>query len=262
MSNLDAEPVQWLKDKVVWVQFTRLVELGCDADELLTALVAIESCAERPQEEQGPVPAIASNSQPQEGEPVPIPLVPISLTFEGEIGFDRSELGTVIKRLRQCAVDLKRLKVRRIRDILSEKYRFPPQQPGWFPSIEGRPTLGDVLAELQEEEPKSPRHQATPPQDSLRPLEDSSNLMWLRYQEEFPWRLQLLARATEEAARHVYTGLSHYDGAVMSLVTYVHGQTHGYRDNEVSALIEAVRGKHYDAEAHRHWRRRHSKLFQ
>lgn len=227
---LGREAVDWLKQKCVLQPLSQLVVLGCDPQELWDGLtaIALASWMDDPRREEIHVAAESKHAEPEHA----VVLFPRK-TFDGEMGFDRSELETVIKRLRQCADDVARLPIHSVTRLLRERFGLPPQDGRWFPPVEGRPTLGDCLAEL-------------------------SQLM--SYQAMLPWRLRLLALAGETAAESIsFPDRSIYDSAAASLVAYVRRITGRACDVEISALIEAVRGTAYDAEAHSRWRKRHSK---
>lgn len=232
--------VKRLKEKLVFAEFARLVEQDCEASELWCALVAIAMAwsAENPKREETPISSTAS-VQPQRAEPLPIQLPPTENTFESEIGFGRSELKTVIKRLRQCANDLERLGVFRIRDILEEKYRFPAQVPGWFAPNDDDVTLEEGGRKV----------------DTIRLNDVLSELSKLPSYQDLARPLRVLALAAETAAPHVDLK-GNYDRAAVSLVRYVHAHTGDWHDNEVAALIGAACDRIYDAEAHRKWRYR------
>ena len=145
---LGNQSVKWLKEKLIFADFSRLVEQNCDPRKLFDAIGAIGLAwsVESPQQKatsrfkQSPRPS-ASQGTPSDSQPEIEPSTsgPINLppnSFKGEIGFDRSELKTVIKRLRQSADDVEHLHLIRIRDILREKYGFPAEVPGWFAPVE------------------------------------------------------------------------------------------------------------------------------
>jgi len=153
-------------------------------------------------------------------------------TFDDQIGFDRKELKTVVSRMRTCAKNLKRLRIQSLVQILQDAH--PPNQ-----------------------------HAGTERSRQLREL--LSNLRSLRaWHSNLPHRLNQLADAAEFAAKAVsFRGRPLYDSALASLVSYVKQRSRLWHDNEISALVGAVTGRHpdYSAEAHRRWRMTHRNLF-
>jgi hypothetical protein len=225
---LGSRPAHWLRERSVLPDFFHLVEAGCDPEKLWDGLAAVKLGWDDAN----------------------------TATFESEIGFDPSELETVIRRMRQCADDLERLNIQCVSRTLSEKFHFAPREPGWFPPSEGRPTLGDVLSELF----RTPSPHAPPdPQGEKEPQPQRPSAHLIALQQSILWPLRVLALSAEEAAKHVYLrNKPLYDGALRWLVGYVQRQTGTFHDAEVSALVSVVRGDVYDAAAHRRWRERHS----
>jgi len=233
---LGTEEVNWLRQKEVLQPFARLVGWGCDSSELWWGLGGIRLAYGFENPRRGEIRIQATGSGYPAAPEHQVVLFPAH-RFEAEMGFDRSELKTVIKRMRQCADDLKRLNIHTISQILSEESRFLPATGGRFPRVEGRPSLGDVLSELNQ---------------------------LYGYADGLPWRVRVLALATEEGAKHIYLrDRPLYDSNVASIVRYVRQRTRQFRDEEVSALIAAVTERpNYDAVAHRDWRKRNRRLLE
>ncbi len=208
---LGTEPVEWLREQSVLSSFTRLVERGCDPQRLWNELENIMFAW------------IVENPQSEENR---------RRTFKGVMGFDRSKLGTVVKRIRQCARDVEQLPVPLLVQVFNEMLPHSAAVESQPAGSRGRNLgLRDLLSELR----------------NLR-----------RYYAEVPRHLRLLALAASEGARGLrFRGHPLYDQAVASLVRYVQEATEKPHNEEVSALIAAVTGRgRYDAVAHCDWRKR------
>jgi hypothetical protein len=147
-------------------------------------------------------------------------------TFDDQVGFDRKELKTVIRRMRTCAKDLGRLRIQNVTQTLRRGYL------------------------------RSDRHDS-----EVRKILSNLDSM-LSWQSVLPYQLQQLAAATELAAKKLqFRRRRDYDEALASLVRYVHERTGRWHDEEVSALVGAVTRREYNTEAHRRWRMTHPNLY-
>jgi hypothetical protein len=226
---LGRKAVGWLREECVSRPFVRLVEVGCDPRELWNCLAAITIAWDI----EGPQRMDVRARWKGEHNVVLFPLPPN--TFKGEIGFSRKELKTVIRRLRQCADDLERLRVRTVARLLRDS-STPRRGPkvAFIPVDEARqPRLADCLSELPQLD-----------------------------QGQLARRLRLIALATETVCQELsFQGgpMPIYENTLNSLVDYVYRTTGKYFDPEISVLVAAARGTEYSVKAHTNWRERHSK---
>ncbi len=241
---LGTEPLRWLRENNVLDPFIRLIEVNCDPQQLWNGLKGIRCTwiienpqlkwiVENPRLKKTRL-RTSRSEKPAAPEQESVPIH--GFTFEGVMGFDRSQLKTVVNRMRQCACDLERLPISLLCQVFAQMLPYTDAVKGQTTNSQGRnPGFPDLLSELR----------------NLR-----------KYQAEVPRRLHLLALAVEKATKGLrFQGHPLSNRAVASLVCHVRQATGWFRDEKVSALIAAMTDDDsYDAVAHRDWRKRNRNL--
>ncbi len=206
----------WLKRQVgpeALEAFDSLVSQGCNPEELLTALAALaigyEYHWQKEPEQKGP-----------ERNPSP-------LRFDELFGFDGDTLGTVLKRMHQCAQDMERLLRHLGRDQINRS---------------ARAACTERMQSLKDGEQL--------PSTEITSVGPSFAVELVN----IPAQLRLFSKAVKKLSADAdFRSRPLYDEALVVLMRLVIRGTGHERYSKVAALVGAVRGQCYDPAALKNW---------